>query len=134
MDLRRQHTGRLRPARLSVRARLRRVPPAHRGPRRPAGAAGWALLRPGLLDGDADAAARGAPSARDQEMASGVYSDWKGRQGFSDAELAAKARSLRGVLQPQSHEENEVMLRRAGFSQVMQVFRWLLFEGLVARV
>lgn len=73
-----------------------------------------------------------APSARTQEMAVGVYHDWKRSQGFSDDEIAAKARGIRGVLQPLSPAENETMLRDAGFGELMQVFRWVLFEGVVA--
>jgi tRNA (cmo5U34)-methyltransferase len=75
-----------------------------------------------------------APTARDQEVATGVYQDWKLRQGYSDEEIAAKARSLRGVLQPQSSADNDSMLRAAGFAEVIQVFRWMAFEGVVARV
>lgn len=73
-----------------------------------------------------------APTARSQEVAVGAYHDWKRGQGFSDDEIAAKARSIRGVLQPLSPAENEAMLRRAGFGDVMHVFRWVLFEGVVA--
>ncbi len=73
-----------------------------------------------------------APTARTQEVANGAYSDWKRRQGFSDEEIASKTRSLRGVLQPLSPQENVALLRRAGFGEVMHVFRWVLFEGLVA--
>jgi tRNA (cmo5U34)-methyltransferase len=73
-----------------------------------------------------------APTARTQEIAVGAYMDWKRQQGFSDEEIAAKTRSIRGVLQSLSPDENDAMLRRAGFSEVMQVFRWVLFEGLVA--
>ncbi len=75
-----------------------------------------------------------APTARDQEMAAGVYVDWKRRQGYGDDEIGAKTRSLRGVLSPLSHDENEEMLRRAGFTEMTQVFRWMIFDGLVARV
>lgn len=74
-----------------------------------------------------------ASSARNQETAVGAYADWKRRQGFGDDEIAAKSRSIRGVLQPQSPSENETMLRDAGFDEVMHVFRWVLFEGLIAR-
>jgi tRNA (cmo5U34)-methyltransferase len=74
-----------------------------------------------------------APTARDQEMAAGIYVDWKRRQGYDDDEIAAKTRSLRGVLTPLRHDENEAMLRRAGFTEVAQVFRWMIFEGIVAR-
>jgi tRNA (cmo5U34)-methyltransferase len=73
-----------------------------------------------------------ASSARNQATAAGAYADWKGRQGFDDEEIAAKARSIRGVLQPLSPEENDAMLRAAGFDDLMRVFRWVLFEGLIA--
>ncbi len=74
-----------------------------------------------------------ASSPRNQATAEGAYADWKRRQGFGDEEIAAKARSIRGVLQPLSPEENDAMLRDAGFTEVMRVFRWVLFEGLIAR-
>ena len=57
-----------------------------------------------------------ASSPRNQATAEGAYADWKGRQGFGDEEIAAKARSIRGVLQPFSPEENDAMLREAGFT------------------
>jgi tRNA (cmo5U34)-methyltransferase len=74
-----------------------------------------------------------ASSARNQATAQGAYADWKGRQGFNDEEIAAKARSIRGVLAPLSPDENDAMLREAGFDDMMRVFRWVLFEGLIAR-
>ena len=74
-----------------------------------------------------------ASSARNQATAEGAYADWKARQGFGEEEIAAKARSIRGVLQPLSPEENDAMLREAGFKELMRVFRWVLFEGLIAR-
>jgi tRNA (cmo5U34)-methyltransferase len=74
-----------------------------------------------------------ASGARNQATAAGAYADWKCRQGFDDGQIAAKARSIRGVLQPLSPEENDAMLRAAGFEDVMRVFRWVLFEGLIAR-
>jgi tRNA (cmo5U34)-methyltransferase len=74
-----------------------------------------------------------APTARTQEVGVGAYIDWKRRQGFSDDEIAAKTRSIRGVLEPLSPIENDSMLREAGFREVMPVFRWVLFEGLLAR-
>jgi hypothetical protein len=36
------------------------------------------------------------------------------------------------VLEPLSPDENDVILREAGFTDVMRVFRWVLFEGLIA--
>jgi len=73
-----------------------------------------------------------APTARAQEVAVGAYLDWKRGQGFSDDEIAAKTRSIRGVLQPLSRTENEAMLAQSGFREITQVFHWLLFEGVVA--
>jgi tRNA (cmo5U34)-methyltransferase len=74
-----------------------------------------------------------ASSARNQATADGAFLDWKRRQGFGEEEIAAKARSIRGVLAPLSPAENETMLRAAGFTELMSVFRWVLFEGLIAR-
>jgi tRNA (cmo5U34)-methyltransferase len=74
-----------------------------------------------------------ASGARNQETAMGAYADWKLRQGFSDQEVAAKTRSIRGVLQPLTPEENAQMLREAGFGEIMHLFRWVLFDGLLAR-
>lgn len=73
-----------------------------------------------------------APSARHQDIAAGVHLDFRRRQGFTDDQIAAKTRSLRGVLQPLSAEENYAMLRRAGFTSIMQVFRWMSFDGVIA--
>lgn len=74
-----------------------------------------------------------ADSARDQELLAGAYADWKRRRGFDDGEIAAKARSIRGVLAPLTSGENEQMLRAAGFREVVCVFRCMLFEGVLAR-
>lgn len=73
-----------------------------------------------------------APTARLQDVAEGVYFEFKRRQGFSSQEIAEKTRSLRGVLQPLSAEENEAMLRRAGFTEIARVFRWMAFDGVIA--
>jgi tRNA (cmo5U34)-methyltransferase len=72
-----------------------------------------------------------APNAREQEIATAVYHDWKRRQGLSDREIAAKARSLRGVLDPQSEDENRSMLRAAGFAEPASIFRWLVWVGIL---
>ena len=75
-----------------------------------------------------------ADSGRAQEIATGALYDWKRRQGLSDAEIAAKARSLRGVLEPQTSAKNRAMLLRAGFTEPIQIFRWMAWEGLVADI
>ena len=73
-----------------------------------------------------------APTARLQDVGEGVYFEFKRRRGFSNEEIAEKTRSLRGLLQPLSAEENEAMLRRAGFAEIARVFRWMAFDGVIA--
>lgn len=72
-------------------------------------------------------------TGRGQALFGDLYRDWKARQGFTEDEITAKARSLRGVLEPQTSAENTAMLTRAGFGEVDVVFRWLGWEGVVAR-
>jgi len=73
-----------------------------------------------------------APTAHAQDLSVGVYADFKRRRGFTDDEIAAKARSLRGVLQPLPAEQNDAMLRRGGFTELVRVFRWMIFDGVIA--
>ncbi len=37
------------------------------------------------------------------------------------------------MLEPQTLEENDAMLRRAGFAEPTRIFRWLGWEGLLVR-
>jgi tRNA (cmo5U34)-methyltransferase len=60
------------------------------------------------------------------------YHSWKRAQGFSDDEIDAKAVSLVGVLEPFTSEANWELLTDAGFLEVIPVFRWLNWEGLLA--
>lgn len=71
---------------------------------------------------------RGA-DARFQDIMSSLYSDYKIEQGYSPSEILAKTRSLKGVLEPFSTDANLDMLKRAGFSDVMSVFKHVCFEG-----
>lgn len=73
-----------------------------------------------------------APSAHAQDLSVGVYADFKRRRGFTDDEIAAKARSLRGVLHPLPAEQNYAMLRQGGFTELVPVFRWMIFDGVIA--
>ncbi len=73
-----------------------------------------------------------APEARFQEMLSLLYSDFKSRQGFKAEEIFNKAKSLKGVLEPFSSKMNLRMLKNAGFSEYLIVFRCLNFEGVLA--
>jgi len=73
-----------------------------------------------------------APDARFQDMLTGLYTDFKLRQGFTERDIVQKSRSLKGVLEPFSSEGNLGLLRRAGFSDVLPVFKYLSFEGVLA--
>lgn len=73
-----------------------------------------------------------APDARFQDIVTAGYTEHKVRQGYSEAEIAAKSRSLRGVLEPFSTQGNLDMLERAGFRDVMSVQKLLQFEGFLA--
>lgn len=72
------------------------------------------------------------PDARFQDILSTLYVDYKLEQGFSEAEIVAKTRSLKGVLEPFSTAANMDLLHRAGFSDVMVVWKSLCFEGFLA--
>lgn len=60
------------------------------------------------------------------------YHEFKQRNGYSETEIAQKREALENVLVPYRDEENEQLLRRAGFQSVETFFRWYNFCGLVA--
>lgn len=73
-----------------------------------------------------------APDARFQDMMSTIYHDFKLEQGFTPDEVMAKAGSLKGVLEPFSVQGNLGMLQRAGFVDIMSVFKYVCWEGFLA--
>jgi len=73
-----------------------------------------------------------APDARFQDAMTQLYTDFKLDQGFTEAEIVAKARSLKGVLEPFSTQGNIDLMRRAGFVDIMTVFKYASFEGFLA--
>lgn len=60
------------------------------------------------------------------------YYDMKRRHQYSEMEIARKRESLENVLIPYRYEENEEMLRGAGFRTVEEFFRWYNFCGMIA--
>ena len=72
------------------------------------------------------------PDARFQDICASLYNDFKIRQGFSPEEILSKTRSLKGVLEPFSTEGNLGLLRRAGFSDMMSICKYICFEGILA--
>ena len=73
-----------------------------------------------------------AYDARFQDVMTALYQEFKLRQEFSPSEIVAKARSLKGVLEPFSTQGNVDMLKRAGFVDVMSIMKYVCFEGFLA--
>lgn len=73
-----------------------------------------------------------APDARFQDMMSALYFDHKLENGYSPDEVLGKARSLQSVLEPFSTRGNLDLLQRAGFVDVMTIYKYICFEGFLA--
>lgn len=73
-----------------------------------------------------------ACDARFQDMMMQLYQEFKLRQQFSPSEIVAKARSLKGVLEPFSTQGNLDLLKRAGFVDVISIMKYVCFEGFLA--
>lgn len=73
-----------------------------------------------------------APDARFQDIMAQVYQEYKLQNEFSESEILHKQRSLKGVLEPFSTQGNLDLLRRAGFSDIMTVMKYVCFEGFLA--
>ena len=73
-----------------------------------------------------------APDARFQDMMSLLYTDYKLEAGYDAEEIVAKARSLKGVLEPFSSQANIDMAKRAGFQDIVTIFKYVCFEGFLA--
>ena len=73
-----------------------------------------------------------ACDARFQDIFNLLYTDYKLEQGYTPNEIIAKGRSLKGVMEPFSSDGNRDLLARAGFVDVLSVFKHLCFEGLLA--
>jgi tRNA (cmo5U34)-methyltransferase len=69
------------------------------------------------------------PDARFQDLVTTLYTDFKLRQGYTAHQIVQKTRSLKGVLEPFSTKGNLDLLRRAGFVDVMTIFKHICFEG-----
>lgn len=72
------------------------------------------------------------PDARFQDIAAALYTEMKLEHGYTAEEILAKSRSLKGVLEPFSTEGNRSLLERAGFVDIMTVFKYVCFEGFLA--
>lgn len=70
-----------------------------------------------------------ANDARFQDIITSLYFEFKQEQGFNDQEILGKFMSLKGILEPFSTEGNFQLLKRAGFQDVLTVFKYVPFEG-----
>jgi len=73
-----------------------------------------------------------ANDARFQDITTSLYNEYKISQGYSPEEIFSKSRSLKGVLEPFSTQGNLDLLARAGFVDVLSIFKYLSFEGFLA--
>ena len=73
-----------------------------------------------------------APDARFQDMMSLIYNEYKFSQGYTPQEVITKSKSLKGVLEPFSSQGNIDLASRAGFKDVMSIFKYICFEGFLA--
>jgi tRNA (cmo5U34)-methyltransferase len=70
-----------------------------------------------------------SPDARFQDISNGLYVDYKLEQGYTSEEIISKNKSLKCILEPFSTQGNIDMFKRAGFTDIMSVFKYISFEG-----
>ena len=73
-----------------------------------------------------------APDSRFQDMMTSIYTDFKLDMGYSPEEIVSKTRSLKGVMEPFSTQGNIDLMARAGFKDIMTIFKYACFEGYLA--
>jgi tRNA (cmo5U34)-methyltransferase len=71
-------------------------------------------------------------NARFDEMFIELYHDFKLEQGFNEQEIFNKSRAIRGVMQPNTIEENLELLNSVGFGDTDIFFKWCNFVGIIA--
>lgn len=60
------------------------------------------------------------------------YINFRRNNGYTDAEIEAKTKALRGSMWPQRYEQTAATLTRVGFTNIQETTRWLNFSSLVA--
>ena len=73
-----------------------------------------------------------APDARFQDYMIQIYNEFKLSNEYTPDHIMSKSRSLKGVLEPFSSRGNLEMMERAGFKDVMTVYKYISFEGFLA--
>lgn len=64
------------------------------------------------------------PDSRWFEMGAELSWDYKAERGIPDASIRTKARAIRGVLRPRTADEIVLEILRAGWTEVVCLFRW----------
>ena len=70
--------------------------------------------------------------ARFQDILNFLYFDFKKKQDLTYEEILNKEQSLRGVMEPFTIDANIEFLKRAGFKDIMPVYQYLCFVGILA--
>lgn len=60
------------------------------------------------------------------------YYQFKKEQGYSEFEIAQKREALENVLIPYSYNENQKMIKDAGFKHIECIFKWINFATFIA--
>ncbi|PCJ61823.1 MAG: methyltransferase [Planctomycetota bacterium] len=67
--------------------------------------------------------------ARFQDLLTGLYTEYKLKNGYGAEEILNKQRSLKGILEPFSTEGNIDLFKRAGFQDIISISKFICFEG-----
>lgn len=70
-------------------------------------------------------------NARFNEMWIELHQELKAKNGISESEIFRKARSIRGVMRPNTVEENINLMRNCGFKSVDLFLKWCNFAGFI---
>ena len=69
---------------------------------------------------------------RTNDILNQLYTDFKLNNGYTGNEIVAKARSLKGVLEPLSTGQNLELLEQTGFYNSTIIHKTLCFDGILA--
>ena len=67
-----------------------------------------------------------------QDMVNDIYREWKIDQGFTAKEVILKSKSLKGVLDPNTSNDNLQMLKKVGFKKIEVISQYLNFQTILA--
>ncbi len=73
-----------------------------------------------------------APDARFQDYMGQIYTEFKLDNAFTAEQIINKEKSLKGVLEPFSENGNMILLKEAGFVDIMTIYKWVNFQGWLA--